>query len=52
MFETTDFNAAWDGKFRGKEQVQGIYVYYAEIETEYKNKPFYEKKKGDFMLMR
>ncbi len=52
MFETTDFNAAWDGKFKGKEQVQGIYIYYAEIETEYKNKPFYEKKKGDFMLMR
>jgi gliding motility-associated-like protein len=52
VFQTTNFEEGWDGNFKGKEQVQGIYVYYVEIQTDYQNKPFYEKKKGDFMLMR
>jgi gliding motility-associated-like protein len=52
MFETTDFNEGWDGVFKGRAQLQGIYVYLVEIQTDYIEKPFYEKKKGDFMLMR
>jgi gliding motility-associated-like protein len=31
VFESKDFSQAWDGTFNGKEQEQGVYVYYLKI---------------------
>lgn len=31
-FLTNDFSAGWDGVFNGKPALQGVYVYYAEVE--------------------
>lgn len=52
VFETTDFETAWNGFFKEKLQSQDIYVYWAEIQTTYLGKPLIEYKKGDFMLIR
>lgn len=32
IFETTDINKGWDGKYKGKDVQEGVYVYYAIIE--------------------
>ena len=31
VFETTDQRRGWDGTYKGKECVQGVYVYYLEV---------------------
>jgi gliding motility-associated-like protein len=51
VFETTDFEAGWNGVFKNRLQNQDIYVFWAEIHTTYRGKPLIEYKKGDFILM-
>jgi gliding motility-associated-like protein len=31
VFETSDIDAGWDGKYNGKPQPMGTYVYYVEF---------------------
>lgn len=49
LFTTTEFGAGWDGKFGGREQATGTYVWRA-AGTDYLNKP--HEKKGTVVLIR
>jgi gliding motility-associated-like protein len=49
LFETTDINEGWDGKYKGSEQPMGVYVYIVEATTK-AGKHFY--KQGNVTLIR
>ena len=49
MFSTAQIGAGWNGKFAGKPQESGTYVWYAEG-TDYANKKL--QKKGNVVLVR
>jgi gliding motility-associated-like protein len=49
MFETTDINKGWDGKFRDVQLASGVYVYYLELVSA-SNKKI--TKKGTITLIR
>lgn len=49
IFETTDINQGWDGRFQGVPQPLGTYVYVIEATTS-TGKPFY--KQGNITLIR
>ena len=49
VFETTDINKGWDGKFNGEPQPMGVYVYTIEAFTS-TNERFY--KQGNVTLIR
>jgi len=48
-FLTNDFSAGWDGRFHGKTALQGVYVYYAEVEL---LPGIITKIKGDLVVLR
>jgi hypothetical protein len=48
-FLTNDFSAGWDGSFHGKPSLQGVYVYYAEVEL---LPGIRTKIKGDLVVLR
>lgn len=54
VFSSTAANAAWDGKFKDKDQPVGTYVYY--IEVQYTNidtgQPVTQKQEGSVTLLR
>ena len=49
VFETTDYNEGWDGKFNGKNAESAIYTYFIHITNAF-NKTF--NKRGTVMLIR
>jgi len=49
VFETTDINKGWDGRFNDKEQPMGVYIYSVEATTN-TGKPF--RKDGNVTLIR
>lgn len=54
MFESTDQNIGWDGKYRGKDMNPGVYVYYADIEfiTGIAPAEYIKQRKGSVTLIR
>lgn len=49
IFETTDINQGWDGRYNGEDQPMGVYVYTIEAETD-SGEEF--KKQGNVTLIR
>lgn len=49
IFETTDPHAGWDGKFKGREQNSGSYIYRIYFKN---NNGVLNDKKGSFILIR
>jgi gliding motility-associated-like protein len=49
MFRTTNIGEGWDGRYGGKEQAPGSYVWYAEG-TDYLNRKI--SRKGSVVLIR
>ncbi len=49
VFDTTDLNQGWDGKFKGIDQPVGVYQYMYELEDVYSNKI---SKQGNLTLIR
>ena len=49
VFETADYNTGWDGKYQGKPQPVGVYIYVASIRLTDNTTIM---KKGSFNLIR
>ncbi|HTM67206.1 MAG TPA: gliding motility-associated C-terminal domain-containing protein, partial [Flavipsychrobacter sp.] len=49
VFETTDINEGWDGKYKGSVQPMGVYIYMIDATTQ-AGKHFY--KQGNVTLIR
>ena len=50
VYETNDINQGWNGKFHGKDQPIGTYVYYIKATSQYAEKPI--ETNGVFSLVR
>jgi gliding motility-associated-like protein len=52
LFETYNFDEEWNGRYQGRDQVESIYVFWAEIHSSYKGEIVIDRVKGDFMILR
>jgi gliding motility-associated-like protein len=52
LYETTDLNGQWDGRYKGTMQPPGVYVYYLEFIGEENNTEKNFKLMGGFTLIR
>ena len=52
IFQTTDPDAGWDGRYRGSKCQQGVYVYLIEYDYTYEGQTYEEHRKGSFTLIR
>jgi gliding motility-associated-like protein len=48
VFETNDFSKGWDGKFNGRAQDQGVYVWFCD----YHKNGVHKESKGTVTLLR
>jgi gliding motility-associated-like protein len=52
LYETYNFDDEWNGRFQDRDQVESVYVFWAEIQSFYKGELVIDRVKGDFMLLR
>jgi len=52
VFETTEYQRGWDGRYNGQDAPAGVYVWILRYSNEGESAPFEQTKKGTVTLVR